>query len=200
MIVASLVYKITNIANGHSYVGWTNKSNAHDRWKIHLQSAKRGQESHFYNAIRKYGVESFIVEELENGEDDDYMKNTREPYWINLFGYYNMTKGGDGGETSTSFKPGNAPHNKAKKSLAQSELKKLYWENWRKENENYKDKWKKYTPKGISEEVKKNRSNKMLKQNLEKLSCPHCGKASNIGNLKRWHFNKCKQYDRNDNS
>ena len=28
---------------------------------------------------------------------------------------------------------------------------------------------------------------------MEKTECPHCGKFVDIGNGKRWHFDKCKQ-------
>lgn len=27
---------------------------------------------------------------------------------------------------------------------------------------------------------------------MEKIQCPHCGKLASIGNLKRWHLDKCK--------
>ena len=29
-------------------------------------------------------------------------------------------------------------------------------------------------------------------KNREKLTCPHCGKTGHPGNMKRWHFDKCK--------
>jgi len=32
------------------------------------------------------------------------------------------------------------------------------------------------------------------KNNYTNLTCPHCGKVSNVGNAKRWHFDNCKNY------
>lgn len=53
-----------------------------------------------YDAIRKYGVENFIIEELEQIENDDLLSD-KEIYWIKeleTYGSkgYNATKGGDG--------------------------------------------------------------------------------------------------------
>lgn len=193
--MTSIVYKITNKTTNKKYIGWTNKSSVEERWKVHLQCANRGEKTHLYNAIRLYGPEDFLLEELEKGEDDKYMLNEREPYWIKQFDIselYNMTQGGEGGTTSTSWKPGAVPWSKGKKLDYVSEMKKEYWEKWRKENPNYKNKWKKYNKKGISIEDREKRRERALERNSKNIVCPHCGKTGNIGNMKRWHFKNCK--------
>lgn len=62
------IYKVTNTINGIAYIGQTMSSIAH-RWRTHLyakSSCKR-----LKNAIDKYGVENFKIEELTATERDD---------------------------------------------------------------------------------------------------------------------------------
>ena len=88
-----------NRSNGKIYVGKTNNI---DRRKIeHLSKSKASTNHHFYNAIKKYGFESFDLEiayECEN-EFEIYEK---ESYYITLYKSndkslgYNSTSGGEG--------------------------------------------------------------------------------------------------------
>lgn len=193
--MASIIYKITNKTTNKKYIGWTNKPSVNDRWKVHIQCANRGDETHFYNAIRLYGPEDFIVEDLEYGEDDEFMLKEREPYWISLYNseeLYNMTSGGEGGITSTSWKTGNVPWSKGRQLKYISENKKQYWKKWREENPDYKSKWKTYTKKGITEEDRQKRKERAIERNNNVIICPHCEKKGNVGNMKRWHFDNCK--------
>jgi hypothetical protein len=51
--------------------------------------------------MRKYGTENFTFKILEEVNQHD--SNLREMFWIEkLYPKYNMTKGGDGGDTSSS--------------------------------------------------------------------------------------------------
>jgi hypothetical protein len=97
------------------------------------------------------------------------------------------------------------PWNKGKKGLQipwnkglidnhSSIRKKEYWDNWRKNNPNYKDKWKinNKVNKGYSLEERNQRSERIKQKNYDLLECPHCKTKTNIGNLKRWHMDKCK--------
>ena len=193
--MASLIYLITNKSTNKKYVGWTNKASALDRWKVHIQCAKRGDKSHLYNAIRLYGEDDFIVEVVERGEDDNYMLNEREAYHISQYDkneLYNMTSGGEGGITSTTWTKGNIPANKGKKCPIISQRRKEYWEKWKLENPNYKDLWKKYEKRGISEESRKMYKEKTIERNKIKAVCPHCKKEGQLINMKRWHFENCR--------
>ena len=64
-----------------------------------------------------------------------------------------------------------------------------YWEEWREQNPDYKSKWK------VNNRVRKgynlNSAKNIKEMNMEKVSCPHCGKQGNVGNMKRWHFENC---------
>ena len=60
------IYKITNIKNGDSYIGQS--LNISKRWRSHLSCYNRNgthYEYYIYRAFRKYGVENFRFEVLE---------------------------------------------------------------------------------------------------------------------------------------
>jgi group I intron endonuclease len=96
-----LVYKITNTITGDFYIGKTSKTKE-ERFKKHVYNSSYGINTYLYHAIRTYGKENFIVEEVENNIPKDII-NEREIYWIDcLKPHYNMTEGGDGGDVSKS--------------------------------------------------------------------------------------------------
>ena len=93
-----IIYKITNNVNGKFYIGKTVKS-AEERFKKHSHNHKK-QNTHLYKSMRKHGVENFSIEVVEEVKQNI---NERECYWIEkLNPHYNMTSGGDGGDTSSS--------------------------------------------------------------------------------------------------
>lgn len=83
------IYIIHNSINDKKYIGQTSRT-VEVRWKEHLQEAQN-LDCHYtiYNAMRKYGVENFWVEEIEKCETKDL--DEREKYWIK---YYNSFKKG----------------------------------------------------------------------------------------------------------
>lgn len=91
------IYKIYNDINEKVYIGQTGLTVEH-RFKEHIAKA-RGEERKklpIYNAMRKYGIEHFFVEQIEETEDLD----EREIYWIKQYNSYengyNATLGGGG--------------------------------------------------------------------------------------------------------
>ena len=103
MIIIAYIYKITNDINKKIYVGKTEHTNPELRWKEHLQDYKRrkNEKRPLYYAMRKYGVEHFHFEVVE----ETYNTEEREKYWIEKLrtyvGFedcngYNATLGGDG--------------------------------------------------------------------------------------------------------
>ena len=97
---------------------------------------------------------------------------------------------GFGGITPTSFKPGHKTWNKGKKCRQLSENKKRYWAQWKLDNPGYKDKWKRKERKNPEDIVRADNTTPLNKTIIE---CPHCNKTGNVGNMKRWHFDKCKK-------
>lgn len=95
------IYCITNLINNKRYVGKT-VSSIEERFKEHIHDSQKDRcnKRPLYSAFTKYGIENFIIEELECVECDLELSN-REIYWIKeleTYGKhgYNATKGGDG--------------------------------------------------------------------------------------------------------
>lgn len=94
----SCIYKITNLINGKVYIGQTISSIKH-RWNSHKNSWHSNKRCcALYNAFDKYGIDNFIIEEIEACEVNQL--NEREIYWIDYYNSfnegYNLTRGGDG--------------------------------------------------------------------------------------------------------
>lgn len=93
------IYKITNLKNNKVYIGKTSYS-VDCRWKQHIRDSKKRlcENRPLYRAINKYGIENFIIETIE--ECDNQVVNEREKYWIEQYrsfkNGYNATIGGDG--------------------------------------------------------------------------------------------------------
>ena len=93
------IYKITNTQNGKIYVGKTLDS-VEKRFKEHCKDSRRQrcEKRPLYDAMNKYGIESFKVETIEQCSEN--IINERETYWIDkldsFHNGYNATKGGDG--------------------------------------------------------------------------------------------------------
>lgn len=89
------IYKITNKLNGKFYVGKTVKT-IQNRFCSHCYDAvKRNSTTYLHKAIRKYGKENFIVEEIELCNNENL--NEREIFWISILKpHYNQTIGGEG--------------------------------------------------------------------------------------------------------
>ena len=97
------IYKHTCIITGKSYIGYS-KHGITKRWKAHVVNAlKYNAKTHFHNAIRKYLPESFTHEILYQTNSTIEAQSVEKFYisWYNsLSNGYNMTNGGDGGNTN----------------------------------------------------------------------------------------------------
>lgn len=99
------IYKIENLINGKIYIG--KSIDIQKRFRSHINDSfnenKSSYEHLIHKAIRKYGVDNFSFDVIE--QCDDNILNEREIYWISFYGCcvldgndkgYNMTRGGDG--------------------------------------------------------------------------------------------------------
>ena len=88
------IYKIQNLINGKIYIGQSIHIKA--RFNAHKSEARNGNTRPLYNAIRKYGVENFSFEVIEECSKEKL--NEREIYWIKKYNSfhngYNLTLGG----------------------------------------------------------------------------------------------------------
>lgn len=93
------IYKITNLINNKIYIGKTNRT-IEERFKEHCNEYKkeRSEKRPLYNAMNKYGIENFKIEQIEECSLEE--SSDRESYWIEYYGSfkygYNATTGGDG--------------------------------------------------------------------------------------------------------
>jgi len=94
------IYKITNQINNKSYIGQS--KDIKKRLNKHKSTCFNPSDNHYeyplYRAIRKYGIENFTVEVIEECKIEEL--NQKEEYWIKkyntFFNGYNQTLGGDG--------------------------------------------------------------------------------------------------------
>ena len=90
------IYQIKNDVNEKIYIGKTTRT-LKIRFNEH-KSRVNEQNFHLYLAMRKYGIEHFSIEPLEECENS--LLNEREQYWIEKLDTYNKgyneTLGGEG--------------------------------------------------------------------------------------------------------
>lgn len=107
------IYKITNILNNKCYIGQTINT-IEERWKRHQQDALSGRlDTHFANAIRKYGVENFTLELLDTASSPEELTQ-KEHDWII---YYNSVLEGYNETDAISKSGGNTYKYKTKEEL-----------------------------------------------------------------------------------
>lgn len=92
------IYKITCLVNGKVYIGLTTTS-IEQRWKGHIRDSKRSTK-HLYASMRKYGIENFNIEQLDEADDFEKLGELERHYIKEYnstnseFGY-NNTHGGE---------------------------------------------------------------------------------------------------------
>ena len=92
-----IIYKITNLIDQKIYIGLTTCT-LKERWQNHKGCVK-SDPRHLYRSMRKYGIENFKIEIVE--ETDSLEKLAQlEDYYINLYNSrdpnigYNLSAGG----------------------------------------------------------------------------------------------------------
>lgn len=98
------IYKITNKINNKIYIGQTYNKTIYDRFNRHIKEANANSKSYIDRAINKYGKDNFICELIDTAKTLQEL-NQKEIYWIDYYNStnknigYNLTPGGDGGNT-----------------------------------------------------------------------------------------------------
>lgn len=119
-----IIYKVTNKVNGKVYIGQTSKE-LDERRKAHYKSSRLGSDTNFHRALSKYGVSHFIWEEVAKCNSKEELNDLERKLISEYDSFksgYNMTEGGDGGDTismkldtsNQGAKKGNIPWNKGK--------------------------------------------------------------------------------------
>lgn len=105
MIKICGIYKITNKINNKCYIGQS--KNILKRWKTEYKWYKIN--NHLQSAFKKYGIENFDFEIIEECESN--LLNEREKFWIGIYNSfdrnfgYNKTLGGAGTPGRTYIMP-----------------------------------------------------------------------------------------------
>lgn len=108
----ALIYKITNKYTGTSYIGKTIRT-IEMRLQEHHRDCQKYENSNIplYNAIQKYGWDSFNIEIIEQDIPNNQI-DEKEQFYISFYDTYNngynATKGGDGGRTVSKLTPNEA--------------------------------------------------------------------------------------------
>ena len=208
------IYKVTNIVNRNEYVGFTSTT-PHIRFIGHLSEAKANTNYKFHNALNKYGRENFVIETLYESNDRDFTLNIMEPYFIKFYNTYrtnhgyNMTQGGDSGPICKGKDNGmyNKKHSVTSLALMSKNRKgltagdknpskrpevreKLKLTSAGKNNGMYNKTHSAEAKRKIG--IASSLRNKGVPK--KKVTCPHCSKIGGAGNMKRYHFEKCKEF------
>ena len=112
------IYRFVNKYNRKSYIG--KSKNIEQRYRNHIYRANKGECSYFYNAIRKWNINSFDFEILYECpvEQLDYWEKFYIKYYCSnnkLYGY-NITEGGTGTSVWT---------NEMRKKMSNSTIKRF---------------------------------------------------------------------------
>lgn len=90
-----IIYKVLNKINGKVYIGQTTQ-NLKTRWSQHKYNSKNGN-CKINRAIRKYGIENFEIQEIDNGNCIEEL-NKKEEFYIKKYDSvnygYNIRSGG----------------------------------------------------------------------------------------------------------
>lgn len=118
------IYKSVNRINGKVYIGFT--GNFTRRISEHKISCGKNTNIKFYNAIRKYGWNSFEWEIIYQSKNFEHTLKIMEPHFIREYDSfhngYNTTLGGEG---LLGYRHTNQTKNKLRKPLTEEHKLKL---------------------------------------------------------------------------
>lgn len=90
------LYKIINTINNRLYIGIT-KSSLNRRFNSHRFCANSGKNTPLYNAMRKYGFDSFKIELIQTYSSWIELQEAEKYLIASSTNLYNLAKGGEGG-------------------------------------------------------------------------------------------------------
>ena len=172
------IYKCVNTINGKIYIGfdskWPNRKRIH---KCNYQNINYK----FYNAIKKYGWDSFDWKVIYQSKDKEHTLKVMEKYFIEFYDSfengYNSTLGGEG-VFGLHRKQSEEEKEKRRISMRGNNYGSL--------------------TKGriLTEEHKSKLSLSKKGKPQRKMSCFHCGFIGSISGVKRYHLDNCKSNTR----
>ena len=210
----STIYKIQNKINQKVYIGFDSKYPK--RIQQHYNHSKRGVSGELYEDIRMFGWENFSKEIVYQSNDKNHCLNVMEKHFIDEYqskqNGYNRTKGGQGTfgserpksdewckQHSESMKKNNPRtgyiFSEDEKKQHSLKMKDYYKKNPEKKpvgekngmyGKTHSEEWRKKH----SETMKKNKTSVIAMS--KKSTCVYCGFTTTLGNIARYHNEKCK--------
>lgn len=180
-----VVYKTTNLINGKQYIGRDMYNNPK-----YLGSGKL-----LNKAIKKYGIEHFQKEILQECSSVDELKAAEE-YWITYYNasvdpnFYNILNGSSGGDSLSQHPDLENIREKIRTARAKQVINHSE-ETKNKISASQKGELGYWYGKSHSNESNKKRSIKQKGVPETKITCPHCNKDGSVQGMKRWHFDNC---------
>lgn len=187
------IYKTSNNINGKIYIGLSTRL-------IEESMDYLGSGPKLHSAIRKYGIENFTKEILEDNISTNKELGEREIYWISYYNStdsligYNILTGGYGGnghyertpemrlaasiKSKETYQPAKTPE--AMERIRQGTIKRNKMAKGKKLSESHR------ASIGIAASIA------MKGYKYKTVECPHCGKSGSGGNMTRYHFSNCK--------
>ena len=145
----------------------------------HKRKHKMG-DTYLYRAMKKYGFCNFSIEKIQEYNDEDILNEAEIRYIKELSPPYNMTLGGDGGDTSSSEKY--QDYMKLRSLLISGELNPFYG---KKHSEETK---RKISEKNSGRVMTQEQKDKISKANLGKKMSPESIKKTVEKNSRIWHL------------
>jgi group I intron endonuclease len=167
----SYIYKIKNSINDKVYIGCTTKTIV-ERFKEHIKrSQKNKHKTKLYNSFKKYGIENFTIEVVE--ECNKKIMFIKEIEYIKEYDSYytglNSTKGGEGclGYKHTDETREKISIKTKEKSHKDKTYEEIYSEKSDDEKEKRKEGVKKYWD-SLDDDEKEKRTTKTKEKNRQK--------------------------------
>lgn len=96
------IYKLTNLITNKVYIGKTTQT-LEQRLNEHaIYASDENHKTHLANSIRKHGIENFKIESIDTANTEEEL-DRKEKFWIKKYNSvlegYNLTDGGEGGNT-----------------------------------------------------------------------------------------------------
>ena len=112
-----VIYKITNAINGKVYIGQTVQG-MDVRWREHLKVVRSGGGYALHNAIRKYGIQQFSIEELYQCSSQEELNSEEISY---IHSYYSIIDHGRGYNLDTGGGSHGSPSNETLRKMIYSQ-------------------------------------------------------------------------------
>jgi group I intron endonuclease len=123
--IFGIIYKVSNTINDKIYIGQTTRT-LEKRMQRHRDALLRGEKFHFYNALRKYGMENFKWEIIYKAKTLEELNSKEQEYILLYDSYkngYNMQLGGSKGKQSQLIKDKISKANTGKKRTKEEKIK-----------------------------------------------------------------------------